>query len=133
MFTSFFVSGLSVTFYSDREVTPEPISLDEFASNDKFAEAPVPSFESPLVTFQDDSIPVRSTVLNNIDLLTMIQNVLTHRQFQVFQLRFIYDKDQIEIGKILGITQPSVNKIIKLAVRRLRKKLHGIDTLLDMN
>lgn len=114
-----------MAWYSDRD-----LSLDAVATNSFTVVEDIPS-----VIFPTSDLPSKftsNTILGNVDVYAMIKKVLTARQLQIFELTYMYGKDQIEIASILHIKQPSVSFILSRALHRIRKKLKGIDTLLSM-
>lgn len=129
MITSFLTNGVSFSWYSERNYrSVEAISLEDLNLHNRL---------SLLDTFQEKPIETtepstKDILLQNIDLYHIVKNILTPRQFKVFELRFIYGFNQFEISKVLDMKQPSVSMILDICKAKLRKKLKGIDALLRL-
>lgn len=58
-------------------------------------------------------------------LLKELIGSLDAKERQLIMLRFYSDKTQVEIAKILGVSQVQVSRLITKTIKKLKKALHG--------
>ena len=83
-------------------------------------------------TKTDKTISILEKIDSGIDEATMISNKLTvkelinnleNKEKQVILLRYYKEKTQVQVAKILGITQVQVSRIEKKILNSMRAKL----------
>jgi RNA polymerase sigma-B factor len=87
------------------------------------------SLSSPVRGQDDDELDLGSrlghedegfAVAENRATLTALSRVLTGREREIVRLRFEQDMTQAEIGKLVGLSQMHVSRILRAAVEKLR-------------
>lgn len=66
-----------------------------------------------------------SMITNKIAIKQLIQGLETREQ-EVILLRFYKDKTQVQVGKILGISQVQVSRIEKKVLTKMKKELEAV-------
>lgn len=128
MFTSFLTSGISIKFLSDY-VSPavDSVSLELVPERSENVES---TFHCPLNSEKNEDI--RDILLKNIDLYSILQGTLTKRQFQIFELRYMYGMSQANISRVLNIRKSSVKMTLNVALKKARENLKGFEKILEI-
>ena len=89
--------------------------------------------EIPLDTLYDECVGGVEDIICDIEfqeeIVDLLDKVLTERQKQVVNLYYFEGKTQEQIGKLLGVTQQAVTKILTNAIETLRKYVKSSDLL----
>lgn len=87
--------------------------------------------EVPFETLYDECAPGVEDIICNIEfqeeIVNLLGEVLTERQKQVINLYYFEDRTQEQVGKLLGLTQRGVGKIIENSIEILRKYVQSSD------
>ncbi len=85
----------------------------------------VASLDNQLVEEEYDSYYRQASPENNLDSIMIKKEIsnLDDREKQVLVLRYYRDMTQLEIAKILGVSQVQVSRIEKRALERIREKM----------
>lgn len=87
--------------------------------------------EIPFETLYDecvgDTVDILCDVETQEEIIDLLDKVLTERQKQVINLYYFEENTQEQIGKLLGITQRGVGKIIENSIEVMRKHVKSSD------
>lgn len=83
----------------------------------------IEAHETQLDNFEQDQLDeyIKEEKIKNIK--KVAKNILTNRQYIIFELYYFNDLTQQEIADLTGIQQPNVNRDLKNAIMKIKENI----------